>query len=222
TKDSQSKGYDDSLDPYSQVADGQNHHHYLSITNQNSNELANQVELNILKKYLSRDRKLHQAIANINARKWILYQNHTLQHVKCVLEILGIADLFEGFVCIKDSNAMYRDNSSHLSIKHSLQQAQRTAGVISPDLCYYVDDNINNIRVASELGWNVVLISETNEGPRHHHRRHHHHCDDVAAHEFGDGHPRRTLATSTCQSLGDCTTIKSPKKLQQVLPGLYS
>ncbi|KAL3907389.1 MAG: hypothetical protein SGILL_008898 [Bacillariaceae sp.] len=74
-------------------------------------------------------------------------------HARRCLKALGIEDMFEATIIdVKQCN---------LETKHSLhsfQAAMKIANVDDPEACVFLDDNVNNIRAAREIGWRSVLV----------------------------------------------------------------
>ncbi|KAJ1918351.1 hypothetical protein H4219_002676 [Mycoemilia scoparia] len=165
-------------------------------------QTAHEVETKILKKYLhGGDKKLRKAISRMSARRWVLCQTSP-DHTKRVLEVMKLDDLFEGVITIEGST-LYWDN--YMLTKKSFLAAQKAVGVASPDLCYYIDDNIENIKIATELGWNTVHVCEKDE-------------DRNSGGRGGMG--IAPLAMSGYRN--NFASVKSLKRIDRVLPGLYS
>lgn len=73
-------------------------------------------------------------------------------HAKRCLEALGVADLFDGIIDVKDCNFETKHSKS------SFLAAMTKAGVEDPEACVLLDDSVTNIRAAREVGWRAVLV----------------------------------------------------------------
>jgi len=91
-------------------------------------------------------------------RKWI-FTNAGLKHAKRVLKILELEEFFEGIIYCDycEPNFPAKPQSS------AFERAMFITKIDDPGLCYFIDDSPDNVRGATEFGWNAVLIDEEND-----------------------------------------------------------
>ena len=75
-------------------------------------------------------------------------------HAQRCLEALGIDDLIEGIIDVKDCQFETKHSVSSFHI------AMDKAGIdnLHPEACVFVDDSVTNIKAAREVGWRSVLV----------------------------------------------------------------
>lgn len=105
---------------------------------------------------LKPDPQLRDILLKINPsiRKFV-FTASVSHHAQRCLEALGIADLFEGIIDVKDCK---------LETKHSLSSfhaAMAKAGIKDPEGCVFLDDSLKNIETARSIGWRSVLVGRT-------------------------------------------------------------
>lgn len=110
-----------------------------------------------LEKVLRPNKKLKNMLSRIRARKWI-FTNAGLQHSLRVLQLLGIQDQFEGIIYCDYCEPDFPAKPDRLAY----ERAMRCAGV-DPEHSYFIDDGVNNVRTAVELGWHAILVDEMGE-----------------------------------------------------------
>lgn len=98
---------------------------------------------------------LHSWLESIQGRRWI-FTNAGIHHAERVLGLLGIRHLFEGVIHCDYGEAQFPAKPERLAF----ERAMKWAGVCVPELCYFIDDSSNNIRVAHELGWKAAYLNE--------------------------------------------------------------
>ncbi|KAF9993907.1 hypothetical protein BGZ79_001364 [Entomortierella chlamydospora] len=113
-----------------------------------------------LETLLNENQALRSMIHSMEVGKKWLFTNAGESHAKRVIKILGLEGLFDGitfcnylerqFVCKPD--------------KKAFEKAMVQAGVLSPDLCYFVDDSAANIEMATKIGWTTVHVNEEPSG----------------------------------------------------------
>lgn len=96
-------------------------------------------------------RKLLEDIDRSKVKLW-LFTNAHITHARRVVRLLGVEDLFEG-VTYCDYAAKVLLAKPH---KEMYDKAEREAGAMSREECYFVDDSALNCRHANERGWTVV------------------------------------------------------------------
>ena len=62
------------------------------------------------------------------------------------LKALGIDDLFDGIIDVKDCN---------FETKHSVM---KKADVVNVEECVFLDDSLTNIKAAAQVGWRVSWL----------------------------------------------------------------
>ena len=102
------------------------------------------------------DDKLRQIILAIDPsiRKFV-FTASVRHHAERCLQALGIDDLFDGIIDVKDCN---------FETKHSISSfhiAMKKAGVVNVEECVFLDDSLTNIYAASQVGWRSVLVGTT-------------------------------------------------------------
>lgn len=109
-----------------------------------------------LERVLHRDEKLCQMLSCMKARKWV-FTNAGLKHALRVLNLLQVTKLFEGIVYCDYCEADFPAKPDRLAY----ERAMLCAGVTGrPELCYFVDDSVSNVRTARELGWTAIHLDE--------------------------------------------------------------
>lgn len=108
---------------------------------------------------VSPDPVLRSLIASMAGRKWI-FTNSSITHATRTLKHLQLDDLFEGIVYCDYCEPDFPAKPDRLSYERAMQ----SAGISGrPDLCYFVDDNVNNVRAALELGWKAAYLDELHD-----------------------------------------------------------
>lgn len=109
---------------------------------------------------LHRDEELRKWLQSLHGSRWI-FTNAGKGHAERVLRLLGIDDLFDGIIYCDYGERQFPAKPERLAY----ERAMKWAGVRSPELCYFIDDAANNVRVAMELGWKAAHFDEENEQP---------------------------------------------------------
>ena len=73
-------------------------------------------------------------------------------HARRCLELLGIADLFEGIIDVRAVDWVTKHDAD------AYAAAMRIAGVDDPNACLFLDDSTSNVRAAKKVGWRTVLV----------------------------------------------------------------
>ncbi len=102
------------------------------------------------------DDKLRQIILAIDPtiRKFVFTASVRHHATRC-LQALGIDDLFDGIIDVKDCNFETKHSTSSFHI------AMEKAGVVNVEECIFLDDSLTNILAASQVGWRSVLVGTT-------------------------------------------------------------
>ena len=102
---------------------------------------------------LKRDKELYNLIENLNGKKYI-YTNASYGHAKNILSILGIFDLFEIILDIKNTNYIPKPNEKSYTImknKFGLNEFNLKRSI-------FVEDTLDNLIPAQNLGMTTVWI----------------------------------------------------------------
>lgn len=102
------------------------------------------------------DDKLRQIILAIDPtiRKYVFTASVRHHAARC-LQALGIDDLFDGIIDVKDCNFETKHSVSSFHI------AMNKASVTNVEECIFLDDSLTNILAASQVGWRSVLVGTT-------------------------------------------------------------
>lgn len=104
---------------------------------------------------LSPDEKLRDMISRIHPsiRKFV-FTASVRHHAERCLDALGISDLFDGIIDVKDCRFETKHSESSFRI------AMRKAGVDDPESCVFVDDSVMNISAGRRVGWRCILVGK--------------------------------------------------------------
>lgn len=100
------------------------------------------------------DPKLRKLLSDIDRSKvkpW-LFTNAHVTHARRVVRLLGVEDLFEG-VTYCDYSKQPLLAKPHVEM---FEKAEREAGAVSSESCFFVDDSLLNCRHAAQRGWTVT------------------------------------------------------------------
>ncbi|KAL9191127.1 hypothetical protein ACHAXT_000833 [Thalassiosira profunda] len=102
---------------------------------------------------LSPDPELREMLLKVNPsiRKFV-FTASVSHHAQRCLEALGIADLIEGIIDVKDCQFETKHSAS------SFHAAMKKADVHDPESCVFLDDSLKNIEAARKVGWRSVLV----------------------------------------------------------------
>lgn len=104
---------------------------------------------------LRRDKVLREIIGRMDPSvPRYVFTASMRHHAERCLRALGINDLFDRIVDVRDCN---------IATKHSTEAfaaAMRIAGVEDPKRCIFLDDSVKNICAAREIGWQSVLVGQ--------------------------------------------------------------
>ena len=107
------------------------------------------------------DTQLRGLLEDIDRKKvkmW-LFTNAHITHGRRVVRLLGVEHLFEGIT--------YCDYAAEVLLakphKEMFDKAEREAGAMSKEDCFFVDDSALNCRHAEQRGWTVVHKLEEEE-----------------------------------------------------------
>ncbi|KAI8381530.1 pyrimidine 5'-nucleotidase [Radiomyces spectabilis] len=108
-----------------------------------------------LESVMKPDPALKDMLSKLKMKKWV-FTNAYQPHATRVLNILGIADEFDGMTFC-DYRIPNFDCKPEVSFYH---KAMAHAGISDPTLCYLVDDSAANIDAAKQLGWKTVHLAD--------------------------------------------------------------
>ncbi len=108
-----------------------------------------------LERYLKPDVELRQVLAGYTAPKFI-FTNGDCAHAGRVLKALGLEGLFDGIIDIVALNPYCKPMPEAFGI------ALARAGHPQPENCVLVDDFVNNLAAAHQLGFRTVLVGAPN------------------------------------------------------------
>ncbi|KAL7537154.1 hypothetical protein ACHAWF_005675 [Thalassiosira exigua] len=102
---------------------------------------------------LSPDVELREMLLKVDPsiRKFV-FTASVSHHAQRCLEALGIVDLIEGIIDVKDCQFETKHSVS------SFHAAMKKAGVDDPESCVFLDDSVKNIEAARKVGWRSVLV----------------------------------------------------------------
>lgn len=109
-----------------------------------------------LRDYLKPDPTLRTLLLSLPKRRWV-FTNADRNHAQRVMDVLGVADCFEGIIDIHTIEFFSKPNPE------AYQYALRAAGETDPTKCVYLDDSSRNLQPAYDLGIYTVLVG--NNGP---------------------------------------------------------
>ena len=113
-----------------------------------------------LSKVIQADQNLRAELSALPQPKWI-FTNASRQHANTVLELLGIADLFNGVIDVLDTDPWCKPQPEAFEI------ALRLAGSPDPAVTMFVDDLETNLDAARKLGLQTLRISAEEVESKH-------------------------------------------------------
>jgi putative hydrolase of the HAD superfamily len=106
-----------------------------------------------LEKYLSPNPPLGELFRLLKVPAWI-FTNSDLRHSRRVLSYLGLDEYFSGVIDIHTLNYLCKPN------EEAYRVAMEKSGCLIPEFCLFIDDSPVNIKTASSMGFQTVLIAE--------------------------------------------------------------
>jgi putative hydrolase of the HAD superfamily len=110
-----------------------------------------------LHRMVLRQRGLRAALQRLPGRK-LVYSNAPAQYIHRVLELLGIADLFEEVFTIE--HAGYRPKPDAHGFRRLFRRMR-----LNPSQCIMVEDTLVNLKTAKRLGMKTVLVGALPKRP---------------------------------------------------------
>jgi pyrimidine 5'-nucleotidase len=115
-----------------------------------------------LEKYLTPDPELRELILGLPQSKWI-FTNADAAHSRRVLEVLQLADLFDGIADIHARRYFCKPE------KEAYLAAMELARETDPKRCVFLDDSPRNLAPAHAMGFTTVLVGAGDPHPAAHH-----------------------------------------------------
>jgi len=88
----------------------------------------------------------------------LVFSNSPVHYSRAVLNLLRVADLFDGIFCIEQTG--YRPKPDRRGFQRLLHQHRLT-----PRRCIMVEDSLANLRTAKRLGMRTVWVSASSRSP---------------------------------------------------------
>lgn len=111
------------------------------------------------------DLQLNGMIDAIKGRKWV-FTNAGINHAIRVLDLLHLTSHFEGILYCDyaiDDFQCKPEKSVYHYCQELFASGPNRQQPLSPQNCYFIDDNAKNVVVAKELGWNAVYLKTTSK-----------------------------------------------------------
>lgn len=115
-----------------------------------------------LEKYLKPDPELRRLLLGLPQARWI-FTNADENHARRVLQVLELADLFDGIADIHARGYSCKPE------KEAYLAAMQLAGETDPRGCVFLDDSPRNLAPARALGFTTVLVGTQEPHPAAHH-----------------------------------------------------
>jgi len=113
--------------------------------------------------HLQADPTLRQMLQNYPQEKWV-FTNADAGHAQRIMNVLGIADCFEGIIDILDIDPHSKPKPQ------AYHTALNKAGVDDPIRCVFMDDRHPNLDTARELGFFTIQVGAHPQGEVQHPR----------------------------------------------------
>jgi putative hydrolase of the HAD superfamily len=110
-----------------------------------------------LSNILSKDNKLHEMLSTFPQRK-IIFTNSDIVHAKKVLDALGVRSFFDLVIDVMSTKPFVKPH------EEAFFKALSLSGLTSSEGCVFVDDLIENVDQASEIGFLSILIGDAKDG----------------------------------------------------------
>lgn len=111
--------------------------------------------------YLQPEPALRQMLLAYPQDKWI-FTNADAAHARRVLQILGVADCFQGIIDILDLDPHSKPHPQ------AYQIALKMAGVQDASVCAFMDDRWPNLESAQKAGFFTIQVGSQPRGPLDH------------------------------------------------------
>lgn len=111
-----------------------------------------------LNQYLAPDPRLRDILKDLPQRR-IIFTNADYKHAERVLEKLCISDCFEGIIDILKVRPYCKPQPEAFEI------AMKEAGETDPSRCVFIDDTLENLISAHELGFFTIRVGSNESSP---------------------------------------------------------
>jgi putative hydrolase of the HAD superfamily len=115
-----------------------------------------------LEKFLAPDPELRELLLGLPQSKWI-FTNADAAHSRRVLQVLQLADLFDGIADIHARQYFCKPE------KEAYRTAMELAGETDPQRCVFLDDSPRNLAPAHAMGFTTVLVGSEDPHPAANH-----------------------------------------------------
>jgi putative hydrolase of the HAD superfamily len=115
-----------------------------------------------LEEFLEPDPAIRRLILGLPQSKWI-FTNADAAHSRRVLDVLQLADLFDGIVDIHARRYFCKPEPEAYRV------AMELAGETDPQRCVFLDDSPRNLAPAHAMGFTTVLVGNGVTHPAAHH-----------------------------------------------------
>ena len=106
-----------------------------------------------VKDFISPNHELRSMLLKISSRR-VIFTNANVPHAHRVLDALGIEDLFSEYIDILALDFVNKPQPE------AYLRALEILGDPSPEDCVFVDDRVDNLSPASDLGMTTVLVRD--------------------------------------------------------------
>ena len=100
---------------------------------------------------ITRDPDLRKMFLDMQVKRWI-FTASSREHARRCMKRVGVDDLFEGIIDCREVDLVTKHDPS------SFKAAMKRANVTDPSRCMLLDDSVQNIRAAKEIGWKTCLV----------------------------------------------------------------
>ncbi len=135
------------LRTYGTTLRGLQRHH-----NVNADEFLDYVHDLPLDQYLQPEPEMHDLLISLPQQKWI-FTNADANHATRVINHLGLSGCFDGIVDIRALQFVCKPEAI------AYQRALQYAGNPAPEACVMLDDSIENLKAAQQLGFTTIWIT---------------------------------------------------------------
>jgi putative hydrolase of the HAD superfamily len=113
-----------------------------------------------LEEFIKPDPQIREVLQSVRQKK-VIFTNADTRHARRVLQFLCLEDLFEQIIDIHDIAPYCKPQRGSFTI------ALEKAGAFSPETCMFLDDSINNLAAAKQLGIYTVRVGYTDCKPEY-------------------------------------------------------
>jgi putative hydrolase of the HAD superfamily len=114
-----------------------------------------------LENYIHPDPALYQALVNL-PYNLVIFTNADSAHAHRVMNVIGINDLVSGVIDILAVAPYCKPQ------KGAFEKALALTGEIDPSTVAFFDDNINNLKIARQMGFFTIRVGKRQFQPEYH------------------------------------------------------